>query len=283
MNKRVCPYCNKEFDCSGKIFSNHVRWCLENPNKKILSGEEYRQKMRIINEERNNKKLGLIKDFTVVCATCGQTFLVQEREKQFPKKEKYFCSRSCANKRKRPPEVKNKIAKSLKKFNGSDGIERKCIICENIIKCNSSKRKTCSKECHDILIKQNSEKKMQKILENVAGTKEEYTLKLRHYRNCCSFKFGIKSFPDEFDFELVKKHGWYSPSNKGNNLGGVSRDHMYSVKDGFENNVPPEILSHPANCRLIIHNENVSKHRNSCITLDELKERIALWDNKYGI
>ena len=57
---------------------------------------------------------------------------------------------------------------------------------------------------------------------------------------------------------------------------------MYSVKDGFENNVPPELLAHPANCRLIIHSENASKHRNSCITLDELKERITLWDKKYN-
>lgn len=92
----------------------------------------------------------------------------------------------------------------------------------------------------------------------------------------------MNDYPDEFDFELIRENGWYSPSNKGNNLGGVSRDHMYSVKDGFENNVPPELLSHPANCRLIIHNENSSKNRNSCITLDELKERIALWDKKYN-
>ena len=34
MNKRVCPHCNKEFECNGKVFSNHVRWCSENPNKK---------------------------------------------------------------------------------------------------------------------------------------------------------------------------------------------------------------------------------------------------------
>ena len=281
MNKRVCPHCNKEFECNGKVFSNHVRWCSENPARQKLAGEDYQQKMKNINENRFNLMLGVLKDFTVVCSTCGKEFIVQEREKQFPKKDKYFCSRSCANKRERPQEVKDKISKGLKAFNGTDCIEKKCVICGNTI-TKHGHIKTCSNECHDVLIKQNSEKKIEQIIGKVANTEEEYKIRLRHYRNCCAFKFGIKSFPDEFDFELIKEHGWYSPSNKGNNLGGVSRDHMYSVKDGFENNVPPELLAHPANCRLVIHNENVSKNRNSCITLDELKERIALWDKKYN-
>lgn len=281
MNKRVCPHCNKEFECNGKVFSNHVRWCSENPARKKLAGEDYQQKMKSINEERFNQKLGIVKDFVVVCSTCGKEFVVQEREKQFPKKDKYFCSRSCANKRERPQEVKDKIANSLRAYNGTEDIIKKCVICAETI-TKKGNVKTCSKKCHETLIKQNSEKKIEQIITKVTNTEEEYKIRLRHYRNCCAFKFGIKSFPDEFDFELIKEHGWYSPSNKGNNLGGVSRDHMYSVKDGFENDVPPELLAHPANCRLIIHNENVSKHRKSCITLDELKERIALWDKKYN-
>lgn len=282
MNKRVCPHCNKEFECNGKVFSNHVRWCSENPNRKNVSGKNFRNKLSEALNKANDEKLGIIKDFTVVCSTCGKEFEVREREKQFPKKDKYFCSRSCANKRERPQEVKDKIAKSLKVYNGTDGTEKKCVICGGDIHSKSQKVKACSKECHDILIKQNAEKKMQQILEKVAGTKEEYTLKLRHYRNCCAFNFALNDYPDEFDFELIRENGWYSPSNKGNNLGGVSRDHMYSVKDGFENDVPPELLAHPANCKLVIHSENSSKNRNSCITLDELKERIALWDKKYN-
>ena len=286
MNKRICPHCKKEFDCNGKVFSNHVRWCSENPARQKLAGEEYQKKMRLIKNQQLDLKLGVVKDFTVVCSTCGKEFVVQEREKQFPKKDKYFCSRSCSNTREHTEESRAKISIKLKK----DAAERKqipfksheCVICNKLMVGKSSKVKACSKECHDILIKQNSEKKMQKILEKVAGTKEEYTLKLRHYRNCCAFKFALNDYPDEFDFELIRENGWYSPSNKGNNLGGVSRDHMYSVKDGFENNVPPELLAHPANCRLLIHNKNVSKHKNSCITLDELKERIALWDKKYN-
>jgi hypothetical protein len=42
---------------------------------------------------------------------------------------------------------------------------------------------------------------------------------------------------DYFNFLLVEKHGWYSPTNKNNNLSGVSRDHMFSVREGFEKGI----------------------------------------------
>jgi hypothetical protein len=87
---------------------------------------------------------------------------------------------------------------------------------------------------------------------------------------------------EEFDFYLVEKHGWYSPTNKKNNLSGVSRDHILSVKDGFDNGIPPHIISHPANCRLMIHTENISKNCSSDITYEELLEKIKKWDEKYG-
>jgi hypothetical protein len=52
---------------------------------------------------------------------------------------------------------------------------------------------------------------------------------------------------------------------------------MLSVKDGFEMGIDPEIIKHPANCKLVLHKENQSKHRHSSITLEELKERIKHW------
>jgi len=60
----------------------------------------------------------------------------------------------------------------------------------------------------------------------------------------------------------------YKASNRGNNLKGISRDHMYSVSQGFQNNVDPTIISHPANCQLLIHTENQSKGDKSKITLE---------------
>ncbi len=52
---------------------------------------------------------------------------------------------------------------------------------------------------------------------------------------------------------------------------------MFSVKDGFIHGVDPKIIKHPANCRLLRHSDNVKKGASSCITLDELLERIHNW------
>ena len=87
---------------------------------------------------------------------------------------------------------------------------------------------------------------------------EEY----QKYRLDCNFKFNLSDYKDEFDFSLVEKYGWYSPTNKNDNISGVSRDHMLSVREGFENGIDPNIISHPANCRLMIHSENISKNKN---------------------
>ena len=93
----------------------------------------------------------------------------------------------------------------------------------------------------------------------------------------------MSDFPDEFDFDLIKKFGWYKAKNRGNNLNGVSRDHMFSVSEGFKQNIDPYLISHPANCKLIIHNDNQKKKHNSSITLEELKLKIKNWDLKYPI
>ena len=103
------------------------------------------------------------------------------------------------------------------------------------------------------------------------------------YRPACEFKFDVNDFKEEFNFALIEQYGWYSPSNKGNNLYGVSRDLSYSVRDGFINKVEPHIISHPANCGLMKHSDNSSKHSSSSITLEELKEKIKQWDKKYKI
>ena len=103
----------------------------------------------------------------------------------------------------------------------------------------------------------------------------------KKYRLDSNFKFNLSDYPDEFDFSLVEKYGWYSPSNKKNNLGGVSRDHMLSVKEGFEMQIDPKIISHPANCKLMIHTENISKNKKSIITIDELILRIEIFNKKY--
>jgi len=49
-------------------------------------------------------------------------------------------------------------------------------------------------------------------------------------------------------------------------------DHIYSITDGFINNVPVNVISDISNLRLIRDTENYKKHKKSEKTLDELYE-----------
>ena len=109
------------------------------------------------------------------------------------------------------------------------------------------------------------------------------TLTKKLYSYQCRFTFGIKSYPNWFSYasELINENGWYSAANRGNNLSGCSRDHLYSVSDGYKNNIDPKIISHPANCQIIPHRKNQSKNKKSIITLIELEERIKKFNKQH--
>lgn len=109
----------------------------------------------------------------------------------------------------------------------------------------------------------------------------KYRSEFSNYRADCSFKFDLKDFPKEFNFKLIEECGWYKAANKGNNLTGVSRDHIVSVRYGFDNKIDPKIISHPANCQLLMHNKNASKGSKCELTLNELIAKIDAWNNKY--
>lgn len=202
-----------------------------------------------------------------------------------------FCSKSCSAKYNnkhhvRTEESKRKTSKSLINYHknnieNSDKIliitedgdekilhEHVCECCGKIFHSKKKNRKYCSKKC-------SAKSRSDKYRNNI----DEYKI----YHIACDFKFSLNDYPDEFNFRLIEKYGWYKAKNHGNNLNGISRDHIFSVRDGFENKIDPYYLSHPANCNLMIHNDNISKHKHSDITFEELLERIKEWENKYGI
>jgi hypothetical protein len=51
-------------------------------------------------------------------------------------------------------------------------------------------------------------------------------------------------------------------------------DHLFSIKQGYINNLPIEILSHPCNLHMIYYKENLIKQDNCWITLEELLLKI---------
>ena len=66
-------------------------------------------------EARAIARYGEYKLFAVECNKCKTTFEVKEREKLFPQKDIYHCSRACANSRIHTQDTKDKIAKTLRK------------------------------------------------------------------------------------------------------------------------------------------------------------------------
>lgn len=207
-------------------------------------------------------KINLIVETT--CLNCGEP--IKRCRSQIS--ENSFCSKSCAatyNNKKRivSDETKEKIGNTLRKVKVKKSKPK-------VIRLNFNKLKKCG-NCNNLIPIKN------KICDKCKSKYYDY------YRPLCEFRFNLSDYPDEFDFKLLKKHGMYSPTNKNNNLSGVSRDHMYSVRDGFTNKINPEIINHPANCELMLHTNNNRKRYNSTITIGELLERIRKWDEKYSI
>lgn len=101
--------------------------------------------------------------------------------------------------------------------------------------------------------------------------KEPYQI----YFEKSSFKHGFKT-NNINEIELIKKYGIFCPKT---NTKGCVRDHLLSRRYGFDNNIPIWIISHPANCEVILHSENVRRSMtcDNLISLEELLRRIENW------
>lgn len=261
-NMYKCPYCNLLFTKKGistHIIRNHTTDNnFKNSGTLGLKFKISKECLDLLAEKRLKAKN--LKNFNVNCFICNNVFIVTEPNEKFPLKNKYFCSKKCEHTRIHSDETKNKISTSLIKRNKNpDLFKRKKNFCKNCSKEINIRIKFCTKKCM-----------------NSYRTKNYDDLKL--YRIYSQFKFNLSDYPDKFDFDLIKKFGWYKPSNKGNNLNGISRDHIISVKYGFLNNVPTSIISHPANCQLMQHTKNSSKNMKCDMSIDELLKKIKEWN-----
>jgi hypothetical protein len=250
-------------------------------NNGKYSSSEYKSSIKESLAIANDNKFGKFQDFEVNCSKCFTSLIVNERANKFPTKSKYYCSRSCANSHVVTDEHRKKTSESMtgREYVSNKRITTNCAICENefsFIHVHGTKmKKCCSKKCsiaHGLNTKKDQIKKSR-----------DNRTDLVNYRADCAFKFSLNDYPNEFDFTLIESYGWYKPKNRGDNLNGVSRDHMVSVVYGFSNNIPSEHLAHPANCRLMRHNDNVSKGAHTSISYEELLERIKEWDAKYNV
>jgi hypothetical protein len=259
---KQCPYCNQEFE-KHAIYANHVRWCKANPKFELIL-KSTQDKIALTTTIKQCIKQSSLKLFHVKCSYCQTELQVKEHENLHPLKSKYFCSRSCANTHEVSDKHKLKTQQSILRFNIKNNTTRKCEQCGTP----SPNKRYCDRCLND-----RKEKKQQKL---TFTAKRSTTAQI--YRYACAFNFALNAYPDKFDFGLIEQHGWYRPANsKQPNLSGVSRDHMVSIRYGLDNGIPPEIISHPANCQLLRHNENQAKNAKCKITLAELQERILAW------
>lgn len=185
---------------------------------------------------------------------CCQTIL------DFDKRKNKYCSNSCASKitntisRKRGPTAAEKFPFSKIKF----------ILCTHTNQYYSNK---------------NPDGSIRRCSPYIKTIKEQYYSAAR-------FKFNVYHYPEEFDLKLIEKHGWYTcpglkRKGKTKNILGVSRDHIISVSYGFANNIDPSVISHPANCRIMLHSANKIKHNKCDLTIEQLLEKINCWNKKY--
>lgn len=260
---KACPQCESIFTIA-RAYNRHQKFC----SRTCASiAHTTRDKLKLPN-----------------CIVCGTSL-------QASKYQTKFCSRSCAakyNNAQRPASVGEHHSRVLKeKYSTKVKTCRKCKenyvgehICNYILMSKSTSKTPyirCCANCK-VDLQDNKKKYCSSCFPNS-----------RHYRSLAQFKFNVYDYPNEFDLNLIHQHGWFSPNgyksrNKQPNLSGVSRDHLYTVADGFKNKIDAKLLAHPANCAILLHNGaggNNSK-RKSSITLDALHIKIAEWDRKYG-
>ena len=122
-------------------------------------------------------------------------------------------------------------------------------------------------------IPRRSSKESMIVYHTKIGTYDNLTEKELYYRQC-QFSFGFR-YPQIQGYNLIKQYGIFSPTS---NIDGVSRDHIISIIYGWENKIPPEMISHPANCQIVRHIDNIRKSTRCSITVEELANRIKLWE-----
>ncbi|QXO12734.1 hypothetical protein pEaSNUABM49_00519 [Erwinia phage pEa_SNUABM_49] len=204
---------------------------------------------------------------------------------------KEFCNRSCAatyNNLHRTKEQQIKRAKSISK--SMTTIYQFCCQFCKLEKTSTDKKRKLCEDC-STKISPHRPRKFVNIRNCPKCNNEEISLgRFQHelcpscrtiteYRGLCNFTHDLRNYPNEYDLTLLEEHGMFHPKK---NPKGVSRDHMYSVHDGYHNKVDPSILKHPANCSIMLQTNNTIKHSTSSITYEELLERIRIWDEKYN-
>ena len=106
------------------------------------------------------------------------------------------------------------------------------------------------------------------------------------------YRLGLAVRPELQDAYLLYKRKIYKLSeayykkykhliNENNYIRGRNKyhlDHMVSTRFGFDNNIPEEIVAHPANLEMLLEGVNIRKGLNCSINIDTLYKRIEQYE-----
>lgn len=254
-----CIHCRKEYTAKG-IFTHVDRTHLNLTH--YSSG--FNGKYKVLSKRAAEEKDKNVAEYMLSPKLCKECNLVIDYDSRGNDYCSHSCSATATNKLKPSRTIASRLKTSVKIKKPRHNCI--CNICGIEFESIDPGKDFCGKICR------------------ANKRKEELRSKrpaLTNYRSDCAFKFNLRDYPTEFNFALIAQHGWYKAKNRGDNLTGISRDHMVSVRFGFDNNIDPKIISHPANCQLLVHGENISKNIKCSITLKELLERIKDWNNRY--
>lgn len=106
------------------------------------------------------------------------------------------------------------------------------------------------------------------------GCYDNLSDKSKYYKEC-KFHFPDALIPyikgsDKFPNYINEKFNPHKNS--------ITKDHRISRIYGFKHNIDPYLISHPANCELMLRNDNASKNRKCSITIDQLIEEVEYWN-----
>jgi hypothetical protein len=258
----------KNTECQNEVQPKRTYCSLTCRNVYVNKHLRSYDKFKLTYKQRRDTKIEQYLLNPTKCKNCNSVL-------EYDKKDNQYCNASCNMKVNNPvfteteqqrKEINLKISNKVKELLIKQGIAVGpftliCKQCETPFVHEHKTIKFCSDKCRS----ENRKKDLSAI---------------QRYRSLAHFKFALKDYPNEFDFSLIEKYGWYKAKNRGDNLNGISRDHKYSIDEGFKNNVDPLLLAHPANCRLVRHNDNVSKGGKSIITLEQLLNDIKEFDER---
>jgi hypothetical protein len=262
----------KNIECSNETTGKRVYCSLSCRNVYVNKYLRNYDKYQITCKEKKNKKEENYLLNPKNCKNCKEII-------SFDKKLQEFCSHSCSSTYTNPNRkgikhnmsdeglkiLRDSAFRNFSKLKNTDRDNLKKDIIKNCPMCSkefTGYKKFCCTDC-------------------VKAYKRKDVDEFKVYKQDTNFKFNLADYKEEFDFGLIEKYGWYLPVNRGNNLEGVSRDHMFSIKEGFKLRINPFLIAHPANCKLIKHTDNISKNSKCSITYDELLERINKFEEKY--